>query len=228
MSIFYVEIKKPSRSFFGRLSKVSSSNISLEVIKLAGSDNYVVFAYSFNSDVGNYIEKLKPSLRSPESHIKRIRWWSEGKLTYIVAYKTMCDFLRLAETSGVNVLTPYVFERGFRKYVVLGTRDNLRRYFESIKNFYGRNNVSYSPIDTADYLSMILVRRSLLSIITDKLTPSELNVLRYAYNAGYFEHPRRINLDGLGRHLGLSKVTVDIHVRKVIKKVLEEVFRFVS
>ncbi|MEM0014939.1 MAG: helix-turn-helix domain-containing protein [Zestosphaera sp.] len=228
MSIFYVEIKKPSRSFFGRLSKVSSASISLEVIKLAGSDNYVVFAYSFNNNVGSYIEKLRPSLRTPESHIKRIRWWSEGRLTYIVAYKTRCDFLRLAEASGVNVLTPYVFERGFRKYVVLGTREQLSRYFESLKNFYGRGNVSYSPIDTADYLSMILVRRSLLSIITDKLTSSELNVLRHAYNTGYFDHPRRTNLNELGRYLGLSKVTVDIHVRKVTKKVFEEVLRFIS
>lgn len=228
MSIFYVEIRKPSRSFFGRLSKVSSASISLEVMKLTGSSDYVVFAYSFSNNVGNYIEKLRPSLRTPESHVKKIRWWSEGKLTYIVAYKTRCDFLRLAEASGVNILTPYVFERGFRKYVVLGTREQLSKYFESLKNFYGRGNVVYSPIDTADYLSMILARRSLLSIITDKLTPNELNVLRQAYSTGYFDHPRRTNLNELGRYLGLSKVTVDIHIRKITKKVFEEILRFVS
>lgn len=59
MSIFYVEIRKPSRSFFGRLSKASSASICLEVVKLADSGNYVVFTYSFSNNVQELVNPLK-------------------------------------------------------------------------------------------------------------------------------------------------------------------------
>jgi len=53
------------------------------------------------------------------------------------------------------------------------------------------------------------------------LTECELQVLKKAYETGYFEWPRRINLDGLARKLGLAKSTVLEHLRKAEKKILE-------
>jgi len=72
----------------------------------------------------------------------------------------------------------------------------------------------------------VLVGRSIPTVVTNKLTSNELNVLRSAYNAGYFECPRKADLNDLSKSLGLSKVTVDIHIRKAVKKIVDEMFKF--
>lgn len=52
------------------------------------------------------------------------------------------------------------------------------------------------------------------------LTVCEFQILKEAYEAGYFEWPRKINLDYLAKKLGLAKPTVSEHIRKAEKKIL--------
>lgn len=80
------------------------------------------------------------------------------------------------------------------------------------------NTFIISLFNRPEHLHSILIGRAVPSVITDKLTVSELNVLKSAYDAGFFECPRKTNLNDLSKSLSLSKVTVDIHLRKAIKR----------
>jgi len=227
VDMVYVEIRKPSRSFFGKLSEYGMTKISLEVIKVCETPIYLVFAHFPTSDLSNrHLREYRHILSRSSGHIKKFRWWNDGKVTYILAYKTRCDFMRMAEENRVSILSPYVFERGVRKYVAVGRRENLLKYFEDLRRHYGAELVSYTSISDSCYLSSVLVGRSIPTVVTNKLTSNELNVLRSAYNAGYFECPRKADLNDLSKSLGLSKVTVDIHIRKAVKKIVDEMFKF--
>ncbi|ASJ01069.1 helix-turn-helix domain-containing protein [Thermococcus gorgonarius] len=56
-----------------------------------------------------------------------------------------------------------------------------------------------------------------------KLTGRQFEVLLLAYKSGYFDSPRRVTLRELSQMLGLSPSTVKEHLRKGLKRVLEEV-----
>lgn len=227
--IMYVEIRKSSRSFFGKLSEHGRTRINLEVIKVSDSPIYLVFGYLPSNDLSNKdFKEYRYLLKGSANHIKKLRWWSDGRMTYILAYKTRCDFMRVAEESKVSVLSPYVFDKGIRKYVVVGRRENLGKHIEYLIRLYGSEHVYYKSISRPEHLCPVLVGRAVPSIIIDKLTISELSVLKSAYDAGFFECPRKTNLNDLSESLGLSKVTVDIHIRKAVKKIVDEVFKFLS
>ncbi len=225
--VTYVEIRRSSRSFFGKLSEYRKTRINLEVIKVSDSPIYLVFGYLSSSDLsGKNLRKYRYLLRKSANHIKKLRWWNDGGMTYILAYKNKCDFISIAEESKVSVLSPYIFDKGIRKYVVVGRRENLSKYIKYLMKLYGSEHIYYKSINSLEHLCSVLVGRAVPSIITDKLTVSELSVLRSAYDAGFFECPRKTNLNDLSELLGLSKVTVDIHIRKAVKKIIDDVFKF--
>lgn len=227
--IVYVEIRKSSRSFFGKLSEYGKTRINLEVIKISDSPIYLVFGYLPSSDLSSKdLKEYMYLLKKSANYVKKFRWWNDSKMTYILAYKTRCDFMRIAEESKVSVLSPYVFDKGIRKYVVVGKKENLSKYIEYLTNLYGFEHVYHKSINRPESLCSVLVGRAVPSVITDKLTMSELSVLKSAYDAGFFECPRKANLNDLSESLGLSKVTVDIHIRKAMKKIVDEVFKFLS
>ncbi|AFA39386.1 putative DNA binding protein [Pyrobaculum oguniense TE7] len=58
------------------------------------------------------------------------------------------------------------------------------------------------------------------------LTQAESAVLRALVQLGYFDHPRRVTLESVGRHLGMSKSTVVYHLRNALKKISITYFEF--
>lgn len=56
-----------------------------------------------------------------------------------------------------------------------------------------------------------------------KLTDRQLEVLRTAYDRGYFEQPKRANATELGEELGISQSTVTEHLVAAQRKLLEDV-----
>ncbi|WP_010478849.1 helix-turn-helix domain-containing protein [Thermococcus zilligii] len=56
-----------------------------------------------------------------------------------------------------------------------------------------------------------------------KLTGRQFEVLLLAYKSGYFDNPRRVTLREFSQMLGLSPSTVKEHLRKALRKILEEV-----
>ncbi len=219
-------VKRSRDSFFSKLSELSSSQIILEVVRIPSVESYVVFAYSY----GRGIDKCIASILSDEkyltrSKVRRIIHWEDRGLHYIIAVKSKCEFFKIAEDSNVIILSPYIFDRGYRRYVALGTQADLENYVERVLKYYGDRYVSHRWIDRLDRVSQILLKRTMLGIIFEKLTDVELKVLQLAYEHGYFDYPRRVSQELIGASVNLSKVTVNIHLRKAFKKIVEELMR---
>ena len=53
-----------------------------------------------------------------------------------------------------------------------------------------------------------------------ELTDIERKVLLEAYNKGFFNYPRNAKLDDLSREFGLSKATINIHLRNALRKII--------
>lgn len=58
------------------------------------------------------------------------------------------------------------------------------------------------------------------------LTPLEYLALKRAYELGYFDWPKRCSLERLSRDLGLSKATTLEHLRRAVRKLVEEYFSY--
>ena len=57
----------------------------------------------------------------------------------------------------------------------------------------------------------------------DHLTKRQAEVLRSAYKLGYYDVPRRISSEQLGRSLGMQAATVVEHLRKAEKRLLDAI-----
>lgn len=228
IEIFRFTIKQSRNSFFSKLSELASTQLNVEITQLPQTSNYVVFAYSYGRNLDKYISDLLKTNLVFRSKIRRIKYWQNGSLYYIVAIKSKCEFLKLAEDHQIAILSPYFFGSGARQYIAIGEESNMKNYIDHLIKYYGPNNVEFSRVETVNQINKLLLRRSLLSILFDKLTSNELEVLRLAYRSGYFDYPRRSYLENLGTELNLSKVTVSIHIRKILKKIFDELMQFVE
>lgn len=61
--------------------------------------------------------------------------------------------------------------------------------------------------------------------LLDHLTKKQAEVLRVAYELGYYDVPRRITSEQLGRGLGLRAATVVEHLRKSEKRILDAILQ---
>ena len=227
VKIAEVIIKSPRNSFFSKISKLASARLVLEVNPIPDQKKYVVFAYSYGRSFDNYISLLiKSDATLKRSKILRIKYWEDNGLQFIYALKARCEFYRIAEDNNIAILSPYMFDKGARKFVALGDEKDFMNYEDKLLGYYGEDNVVLRYIDTADRLGRLLAQHSPLGIVLDKLTSKELKVLNLAYSSGYLDYPREISLETLGSNLGLSKVTISIHLRKAFKKIIEEIMRF--
>ncbi len=228
IEILKLTIKRSKNSFFSKLSEKASTQLNIEITQLPQANSYVVFAYSYGKNLDRYINDLLRTNILFRSKIRQIKYWQDRSLYYIIAIKSKCEFFKLAEDHHIAILSPYVFDRGVRQYIAIGEEGSMKSYIDHLTRYYGPGNVEFSRVNTINQINRLLLRRSLLSILFDKLTESELKVLRLAYRSGYFDYPRRSNLENLGVKLNLSKVTVSIHLRKILKKVFDELMQFVE
>lgn len=60
--------------------------------------------------------------------------------------------------------------------------------------------------------------------VMPKLTEKQKQALRLAINEGYYHFPRHIDLEGLSKIIGVSRVTYQEHLRKAESKVLPGIF----
>ncbi len=76
-------------------------------------------------------------------------------------------------------------------------------------------------VEKTEALGCTVSLRKVTSLSTVKeLTRAQERVLQLSYDLGYFDIPRRITLDKLAKQLEISKATLDIMLRRALKKVL--------
>ncbi|WP_258164982.1 helix-turn-helix domain-containing protein [Saccharolobus islandicus] len=54
----------------------------------------------------------------------------------------------------------------------------------------------------------------------NSLTPTEREILTTAIRLGFFEYPKRVRLEELAEMFGVTKVTLDRHIRNGLRKIL--------
>jgi predicted DNA binding protein len=62
------------------------------------------------------------------------------------------------------------------------------------------------------------------SIISDKLTDRQYEILERAYHAGYFGYPRGNSAEEIATELGISNPTFSQHIRAAESKIMEQIF----
>lgn len=222
LEIYYFEITSTSRSFFGILSKETNSSILLNISPLPYENEYLVFAYTY-SDIKDYVKKIYMRYRSDgERYIKSLRAYRINRGTLIIAVKEACPFIEIALKHNVTIVSPYTFDKGVRKYLVVGTPDNINEYTLHVMERYGGDNIFVEKVRGAERLKNFIAIQT--PNILDKLTGRELEVLKKAYELGVFDYPRRTDLNSLSEELRISKVTASILIRKSLKKIIEEIF----
>lgn len=231
LSMLNIRVRSSYNSFFGRLSELSKSRIVIYTYKITRSNYYYVLAFSSNLRVGDYANSIiRRDHILKRSKIIRIKHYPIDGVYLFHGLKSMCEFYRLAEDNNVSLLIPYVFNEGVREYSVIGIYENLKKYLESVKRYYGNDLVEWywdERLET-DRLANYVLRSSVLSMLMDKLTDAEIKVLRTAYYGGYFDYPKARRQADIGEKLSISKVTVSIHLRKALKKILSELFQLLD
>ncbi|GAY25121.1 hypothetical protein ATG_03240 [Desulfurococcaceae archaeon AG1] len=226
LGIVRVRINSPYNSFFGMVSELSDSRIIISTYRVLGSDDYYVLALSSEKDVGVYIDDIvKREKYVRRSKIKRLRYHYIDDILVIYGVKSKCEFLGLIEDSGVVLLTPYIFYKGAREYLVLARRNMLHRYLDNVEKYYGIGHVEWRELSDPEDLVKSILGGSILSIIADRLTEQEVRVLKTAYEGGYFNYPKNSRQTDIGSMLDRSKVTISIHIRKALRKIVSDVIK---
>jgi len=199
------------------------------VYKIPSSDHYLVIAMSYGKDIDKIVKQLIINdyyLRKRK--IIKIKYLKTGRLHVLYGLKSICEFYKLIEENDIQIFTPYVFNSGSREYIAMGPREAMETYLSQVSKYYTPENVNFIYINTAKDLINLLLKSSFMSVLTDKLTSSEMRILKNAFEMGYFEYPRSMRQGDIGTFFNLSKVTVCIHLRKALKKIMEDMIQFMN
>ncbi|MEM0379037.1 MAG: helix-turn-helix domain-containing protein [Sulfolobales archaeon] len=228
--VFYnIRVKTAKNSFLGKVSELNGSRVLVNVYKLPGSDLYFIVALTYGREISKIIKQLMiDDFYLRKSKIVRIRVQKIDDLYVIYGLKRVCEFYKLAQDNDIHILSPYLFDKGSRDYLVLGSRDRMESYLKQLRDYYGAYNVEFNPIDSIEKFTSTIMKESMLNIILDKLTPSEQVILKKAFETGYFEYPKNAGQYEIGSYLGLSKVTISIHLRKAFKKIIKDFIQFIE
>ncbi|SEW18367.1 bacterio-opsin activator domain-containing protein [Halobacterium jilantaiense] len=112
------------------------------------------------------------------------------------------------ESDDLSVVVDVPADSDVRAYV-----DSLRSRYDSVE-LDGRRDVERSA----------RTREELVQDLFDALTERQLEVLRTAYLAGFFEWPRETTGEGVAELLGVSQPTVNRHLRVAQRRLFEELF----
>ncbi|ASJ07216.1 helix-turn-helix domain-containing protein [Thermococcus pacificus] len=195
----------------------------LEAVEWGYGDTY----FLLGSDVVKLVEvKFKEGVKPEEvlGELLKIPYVKDAKLIpkndhYLLYVRANLLHASLPENVSrffeVQKRGMVVFEKGtfstegFYLYVVC-EEGLLGDVISAVKEVYGARVVSVEDYTPGE--------NPLL-----KLTGRQFEVLLLAYKSGYFDNPRRVTLRELSQMLGLSPSTVKEHLRKGLKRVLEEV-----
>ncbi|WIV67731.1 helix-turn-helix domain-containing protein [Natrialbaceae archaeon AArc-T1-2] len=98
--------------------------------------------------------------------------------------------------------------------------------FEQLQTVMGELRDRFSDVDVTRLLQAPADERSDAGVFVDRdqLTDRQLEVVRTAYEHGYFERPRRTNATELAEELEITRSTVTEHLRTAQRKLLKDVF----
>lgn len=210
-------VNKSWKSLLADLSRHLSSPLYVEVYKYPVSDYYVVLAYTSDANLCKYLKYVKSKYNYK---ILGESCSVELNSAYFIALKSKCEFFEILERNHAIVLLPYTFRKGRRIFDVLIYKDFLDSFISDLEKHYGSRNFIYKYMKSVDLARRLYASLSKMEHLLTNLTSNELKILKIAIDKGYFNIPRSINLEKLSYEVGLSKVTVEMHLRKALNKII--------
>ncbi len=117
--------------------------------------------------------------------------------------------IHVFENSHCFIKHPIIVKNGNKYYTVLATHlTHLNRAYDKLK-YLGRWSID-------------AVRDMDDDVNKEVLTTMQQKILLVANRMGYFEDPRRVSIEEVGRAIGISKSTTHNHLRKATQKLVEE------
>jgi predicted DNA binding protein len=173
------------------------SNFNIEVLSMIGGTNRV------ESFIGK-MKSYKPASNSS------FTWEliSSDRLYLKGSYKN--SIRRLVYDNGGLIKRLFIVD-GIEKYTIffVGER-NLENFYQSLSNVALIKHIS------EEVLSM----KETNELLFPNLTADEINILSYSLRNGFFDSPRKLDMTGLKDNFNKSKSTLNYHLRKGIKKIL--------
>ena len=163
--------------------------------------------------LGDDLESYHDSLRDDPS-IELLQYWEIGdRWLYhveIVGEGAETDLYPILAESGSVIMSAEMTQSGWHLHIGFSDQSTLERFFEScqergleyeIHRVYEARDSQRTPYG---------------------LTKNQRNALLSALEHGYFDVPRRGDLDDLGRELGISDSAASQRLRRGLKKLVDE------
>jgi len=204
--------------------KVQEGRISL-LSSLAYGKGFATGLYELETDknVDELVKKLQGQKEVKE--VRVVDRSADGKKALIYA-RTKPDSL-LIETiakTGCVPLEPSLTKAGVDSCAIfVPNEEQLRELYGLLKDKYDtkllrKKFLSEGQTKAAAYVGL----RELLEFksLSARLSPRQYEVFTFAAKKGYFDTPRRVDIDALASALGLSPATASEHLRKAQAKIL--------
>lgn len=103
----------------------------------------------------------------------------------------------------------FIVEDGVEKFGIIVVND------ETLKIL--RDTLLNSP-----RISILKINKQFINISDSLqiLTPIEAEIISKAYKKGFFDNPRKISLTELAKEFGITKTTLNFHIRNALKKII--------
>jgi len=122
---------------------------------------------------------------------------------------------------GCSIVFPSLMTEGREIHrVVAPSRERLRQLVDRLQEF-GRDGAHLEGIAEVGPENLQITVN--LAELAAMLTKKQLEVLTTAVNAGYYRSPRKTSTERIARGFGLSRTTLEEHLRKAEAKVLHSV-----
>lgn len=113
--------------------------------------------------------------------------------------------------TGIHVRPPLFLEKGFIKVNLIGTEKNIQKFIAESKKL---ENINIE----------LLKKTELQYYDKPKLTQKQEFFIQKAVELGFYDVPRKINIEELAKRLKISPSTLAEHLRKAEGKIVKDFF----
>lgn len=160
-----------------------------------------------------YIEEYKASDSIQECEVmfsSPTVYWTRTvhKLDFPSIYETVLE-------SGNMSFLPIIIANGIQSHTIISpSRDALKKLLKTLKYRFTRVKI----------VSLLSTPFSPSEVLTIK----QLEAFKLAFNAGYYEIPRRSKLTKLAKHLGIKRVAMQERLRRAELRILTDYAQKIS
>ncbi|MBD3212587.1 MAG: hypothetical protein GF311_08260 [Candidatus Lokiarchaeota archaeon] len=192
-----LEMELPEKSLISRIS-VEYSNYQIKVISIIKSNHLIQIE-------GYQVNQLK--LHSNYAEISIIDQEQDYILLNIKTEQS--KILNTLSSSTVHLIYPLIITKGKLLLEIIAQREEIDKWLNKTEEFKIKTKIQ----SIGQYTKK------------SQLTAKQLSLLRSAFDQGYFEIPRKIDMKGLANQFNVSKSALSEMFRRAIKNLLRNTLK---